>query len=198
MGERAPADATTRLLRERVDGRPLTDAEIIGIVRTGTVGELGSIAAGVGIVLHGLAHDGALQARLRSRPELVPAAAADEMLRARGPLVANRRVATRAAVLRGQHIGAGDRLTILWPSVNRDERVHTDPDAVRLQRDPATNLLYGAGIHDCPGAPLARLELRLMMEEVLGRTSAIEPAGAAWFAQPPQGGSERVPLRFRR
>lgn len=54
-------------------------------------------------------------------------------------------------------------------------RVFAEPDTFRLDRDPAASLLYGAGIHVCPGAPLARLELRLLMAELLGRTTAIEP-----------------------
>lgn len=195
MGAHAPDDPTTRLLRERIDDRPLTDAEIVGIVRTWTVGELGSIAAGIGIVLHALANDAALQERLRSRPELA-GPATDEILRARGPLVANRRVAMRDTDLGGQRIEAGDRLTILWPSANRDERVHPEPDVIRVERDPATNLLYGAGIHVCPGAPLARLELRIVTEEVLRRTSLVEIAGPTAFAQPPKGGFDRVPLRL--
>ena len=62
---------------------------------------------------------------------------------------------------------AGDRLTLIWASANRDETVFGDPDEFRLDRDPATNLLYGAGIHVCPGAPLARMELRVILEELL-------------------------------
>jgi cytochrome P450 len=57
----------------------------------------------------------------------------------------------------------------MWASANRDEAVFGDPDEFRLDRDPALNLLYGAGIHVCPGAPLARLELRVFMEELLRR-----------------------------
>lgn len=62
---------------------------------------------------------------------------------------------------------AGDRLTLIWASANRDEAVFGDPDEFRLDRDPASNLLYGAGIHGCPGAPLARMELRVILEELL-------------------------------
>jgi cytochrome P450 len=68
---------------------------------------------------------------------------------------------------------AAPRLSLIWASANRDEAVFGVPDAFRLDRDPAQNLLYGAGIHVCPGAELARLELRVVMEELLARTDWI-------------------------
>ena len=72
-----------------------------------------------------------------------------------------------------QALAAGERLSINWIAANRDPRAFDAPDDFRIDRDPALNLLYGAGIHVCPGAPLARLELRVLMEELLARTSAI-------------------------
>lgn len=61
---------------------------------------------------------------------------------------------------------------------------------------PEDNLLYGAGIHVCPGAPLARLELRVACEELLARTRAValDPGAPVTFAAPPNGGFERVPF----
>ena len=199
QGEDAPNDATTQLLRHEVDGRPLRDHEIVSIVRNWTAGELGTIAASVGILLHALGEDPALQVRLRDDPRLLPQAI-DEVLRVRGPLVANRRVATRDATLAGEEIREGERLRILWPAANRDERAFDDPARIRIERDPSRNLLYGAGIHVCPGAPLARLELRVIMEELLRRTAAVEldPQRAVAFADPPKGGFERVPVVVRR
>lgn len=189
-------DPTDRLLRERVDGRPLSDEEIVSIVRNWTVGELGTIAASVSVIAHALVHDGTLQARLRAQPGLVPATI-DEALRARGPLIANRRVATRDVELGGQRIRAGDRVRVLWPSANRDERVFETPDRIVPERSQAHNLLYGAGVHVCPGAPLARLELRVVTEELLARTRALtpDPERSTAFAQPPQGGFEQMPFR---
>lgn len=64
---------------------------------------------------------------------------------------------------------------MIWASANRDEAVFGDPDGFRLDRDPSQNLLYGAGIHVCPGAPLARLELHLVIEELLRHTRKIAP-----------------------
>src|SRR5690625_5155415 len=167
-----PASAlTARLLHEQVDGRPLTDTEIVSILRNWTVGELSTIAASTGIMAHSLAEHPELQDHLRARPQDLPAAI-DEMLRIHPPLIANRRVATRDVELGGRQIPAGDRLTVIWASANRDEQVFGDPDEFRLDRDPADNLLYGAGIHVCPGAPLARLEMRVFLEELLAATTA--------------------------
>ena len=64
----------------------------------------------------------------------------------------------------------------MWASANRDEAEFGDPDEFRLDRDATKNLLYGAGIHVCPGAPFARLELRIVMEESLKRTRTIAMA----------------------
>lgn len=63
----------------------------------------------------------------------------------------------------------------MWASANRDERVFSDPDEFRLDRDPGLNLLYGAGIHVCPGAPLARLELQSFLTAFLDGTQGVRP-----------------------
>ena len=72
-----------------------------------------------------------------------------------------------------QALAVGERLSINWIVANRDPRAFDAPDAFRIDRDPALTLLYGAGIHVCPGAPLARLELRVLMAELLARTADI-------------------------
>ena len=72
-----------------------------------------------------------------------------------------------------QALAAGERLSINWIAVNRDARAFDAPDDFPIDREPALNLLYGAGIHVCPGAPLARLELRVLMEELLARATDI-------------------------
>ncbi|WP_263729480.1 cytochrome P450 [Cellulomonas sp. SG140] len=174
LGGAAPRDLTTRLLTERVDGRPLARAELVSIVRNWTVGELSTISASVGIVVHLLATRPQVQQDLRRDPGLIPAAM-DELLRVHPPLIANRRVVTAPTELGGHAFEPGDRLTVMWASADRDEAVFGDPDEVRLDRPPQDNLLYGAGIHVCPGAPLARLELRVVTEELLAATGSLEP-----------------------
>jgi len=165
-------DISTELMHTRVDGRPLDLRELASVLRNWTVGEVGTIAASVGIVLHWLATHADWQQRLRAEPALLPAAI-DEVLRLDGPLVANRRVTTRPVDLGGRTLPTGTRLSLNWIAANRDPQAFDEPEAFGLERDPAANLLYGAGIHVCPGAPLARLELRLLLEELLIRTRSI-------------------------
>lgn len=171
-GDQAADDVTNRLLQEHIHGRPLSDEEIVSIVRNWTVGELSTIAASVGILVHYLATHAALQAELRRQPGNL-AAAIDEILRLHAPLIANRRVTTRPVEIGGHKLEAGERLTLIWAAANRDEAVFGDPDAFDPQRNRDNNLLYGAGVHVCPGAPLARLELRALMEALLAGTSDI-------------------------
>ncbi|MGV8978506.1 MAG: cytochrome P450 [Cellulomonas sp.] len=194
----APDDLTTRLLGEHVWGRPMTDDELVSLLRNWTVGELSTISASVGILAHHLAVHPATQHLLRGDPTLI-GAANDEILRMHAPLIANRRVTTRPVDVGGQLIGAGERVTVLWASANRDESVFGDPDEFRVDRDPADNLVYGRGIHVCPGAPLARLELRVLVEELLARTTELsspahlEPTNAHY----PGSGFATLPVVLR-
>jgi len=173
-GDEATGDLTTTLLRQKVAGRPLTDEEIVSILRNWTAGEVGTISAALGILAWFLAVHPDVQRQLRADLSLVPAAI-EEILRLHGPLVANRRLTTRSVEIGGRKIAAGERISLNWIAANRDGRVFEQPGEFQLQRDQSRNLLYGAGIHACPGAPLARLEMRLALEELLSSTSRIEP-----------------------
>lgn len=194
-GAAAPEDITSDLLRERVNDRPLNHEEIVSILRNWTVGELGTITACVGILGHYLAENPQLQRRLREGPHQLPAAI-DEILRMHAPLISNRRVATRPVEIGGRKIAAGERVTLMWASANRDEAIFGDPDEFRLDRDPAQNLLYGRGIHVCPGAQLARLELRVVMEELLKRTRkfTLVPGRQPTIAIYPASGFSGLPM----
>jgi cytochrome P450 len=197
-GAQASDDITTSLLRQQAGGRPLRDEEIVSILRNWTVGEVGTISASVGILAHYISEHADLQQRLRAQPSLLPAAI-EEILRFHGPLVANRRITTRPVEIGGRKIGAGERISLIWISANRDGRVFEDPEAFRLDRDLAANLLYGAGIHVCPGAPLARMEMRVAMEELLARTTRIDPIPGRppTNAVYPASGFATLPLRIR-
>lgn len=173
-GDAASDDLTTCLLRQEVDGRRLEPSEIVSILRNWTVGELGTIAACVGIILDFLARHPDVQDRLRrDRSGLAPAI--EEILRLHGPLVSNRRVATRTVTVGGQTFSAGDRITVMWTSANRDGAVFPDAERFRPERDQSQNLLYGAGIHVCPGAMLARMQLIVVLDELLGGLGPFVP-----------------------
>ncbi|OFW64366.1 MAG: cytochrome [Actinobacteria bacterium RBG_13_63_9] len=198
-GAKPEDDVTAALMHERVEGRPLKREEIASILRNWTAGEIDTISAAVGILVHYLARQAGLQMQLRAEPSLLPAAI-DEILRIHGPLVANRRITTRPVEIGGRKIDTGERISLNWISANRDGRVFEAPDAFRLDRDPAKNLLYGLGIHACPGAPLARLELQVAMEELLRRTTAIElaPDKSPTNATYPASGVSALPLKIQR
>lgn len=105
---------------------------------------------------------------LAADPSRIPVAV-EEMLRWVTPIQNMNRTATRDTVLRGQAIRAGDKLLLLYPSANRDERVFADPFRFDTTRDPNPHVAFGFGAHFCLGASLARLELRLLFEELLPR-----------------------------
>ena len=194
-GPSAPRDLTEFLLRERIDGQPIDRAALASVLRNCTMGEVGTIAASVGIIARFLADQPDEQERLRRDPTGLPAAI-DEILRLHGPLVDTRRTATGPTTIGGRRIERGDRVVVNWVAANRDPQVFADADRYRPDRDATDNLLYGAGIHVCPGAPLARLELRVMIEVLLAVTASMtlvrdRPARPAVY---PAGGYASVVL----
>jgi cytochrome P450 family 142 subfamily A polypeptide 1 len=104
---------------------------------------------------------------LVAHPEKI-AVAVEEMLRWVTPIQNMARTATRDVELRGETIRAGDKLVLLYPSANRDEEVFHDPFAFDVQREPNPHVAFGGyGAHFCLGASLARLELNMMVGEIL-------------------------------
>lgn len=194
-----PVDLTSRLMGETIEGRALTEDEMVSILRNWSVGELSTLSASLGILVEYLARRPELQRQLRADAGLLPAAI-DEILRIHPPLIANRRVARQGACLGGREIEPGGRVTLMWASANRDEAVFGDPDQLRLDREPADNLLYGAGVHVCPGAGLSRLQLRLVMQAVLRGTRrvAMSPAREPVRARYPASGFTCLPLHLER
>ncbi|MGE4607919.1 MAG: cytochrome P450 [Myxococcota bacterium] len=101
--------------------------------------------------------------------------AVEEMLRWVTPIQNMSRTATRNVELRGETIRKGDRLLMLYPSGNRDEAVFEAPNRFDVERSPNDHVAFGGyGAHFCLGAPLARLELRVMFEELIGRAAGLE------------------------
>ncbi len=195
----AQADITASLMQEHVHGRKLSSEELSSILRNWTVGEIGTIAASIGILIYHLAQSSELQQHLRADPSQL-ATGIDEILRVHNPLVINRRMTTCPVQIQGRKIDAGERISLNWVSANRDENVIKDADQIRLDRDPSHNLLYGAGIHVCPGAPLARMELRVFLESLFNRTVwiASQPGEAPVFASYPASGFSQLPVRLTR
>ena len=192
-------DLTTVLMRRRIDGRPLTDAEMVSVLRNWTAGEIGTIAASVGLLIHFLATRPDVQAELRAHPARIPPAIS-EVLRLRGPLLTNRRRTRCPVRVGGTLLPAGAPVTLHWAAANRDPRAFPDPREYNPDRRPDRSLLFGAGVHICPGEPLARLELRLLLEEFLAQTHAFEssPEHPSRPAEFPLGGYADVWVKFTR
>ncbi|MEX1107099.1 MAG: cytochrome P450 [Ilumatobacteraceae bacterium] len=139
-------------------------------------------------------------ARLRADMSLLPGAI-EEMLRWATPVRNMNRTATTDVEVHGQQVREGDRILLLYPSGNRDESVFADPFTFDITRTPNDHVAFGAfGRHHCLGAPLARLELRVLFEELLARLDHLELAdGAAlpWRRGNFVLGLEHVPVTFR-
>ena len=117
-------------------------------------------------------HPEQLQA-LRSNLDQLPSAI-EEMLRWTTPSPSKRRTATRPAVLGGHRLAAGDKVVFWEASANRDERVFDRAMEFDIRRDPNPHLAFGHGVHFCLGVHLARLEMRVMFEELLADFSGFE------------------------
>ena len=102
------------------------------------------------------------------------ATAVEEMVRWTSPSPSKRRTATRDVELAGHAIEAGQKVQIWEGSANRDGAVFEDPDSFDITRKPNPHLGFGQGVHYCLGANLARLELRVLFEELLGRFSSVQ------------------------
>jgi cholest-4-en-3-one 26-monooxygenase len=106
--------------------------------------------------------------------------ATEEILRWASPVMYFRRNATRDMELRGQTIRAGDKISLWYISANRDEDVFDDPFTFDITRDPNPHIAFGGGgPHFCLGAQLARLEIRVLFEELVTRAPRIEALGDA-------------------
>jgi cytochrome P450 family 142 subfamily A polypeptide 1 len=106
---------------------------------------------------------------LIEHPELLSSTAVEEFIRWVSPVLNMRRTATVDHEFNGQRISEGDELLLLYPSANRDPRIFTDPDVLDVTRGHNRHVAFGFGTHFCLGAQLARLEIRVMFEEMLRR-----------------------------
>lgn len=169
-------DLVTVLINAEIDGERLTEMEfdafflLLAVAGNETTRNL--ISGG----MLALMENPEQRQRLLADPSLLPSAV-EEMLRWVTPVIHFRRTATRDTELRGQKIKEGDKVVLYYTSANRDEEVFPDPHLFDVGRTPNEHLAFGIGQHSCLGLNLARLEIRVMFEEILKRMPDIELDG---------------------
>lgn len=167
----------------RADAIDSEEAIGISVVMFGAGGE--STAALIGNALRVLAERPALAATLRDEPTLIPRFV-EEVVRLESPFKFHYRAVKRRCTLGGYSLEPGDRLMLAWASANRDATQIEDPESLRLDRKhPKLHMGFGRGKHFCIGANLARLEARIVCEEVLRSTKelALDPEAPPAYAR---------------
>lgn len=194
---RDPAtDPASALLAARHDGQPLPEELVVGTVRQVLVVGMIAPMVLVGSIAVHLSRDSSLQDELRRQPQLIPAAV-EEFLRLYTPYRGFARTAVCDVQFGGRTIPAGEPIALVYASANRDDAVFPEGGTFRLHRpNLGDHLAFGRGPHNCPGASLGRLELRVSLEELLTRTKRFELAGEIVPTRFPEIGALSVPLRF--
>lgn len=197
---RAPRrdDVVDAVLHAEIDGRPITDAETRGIVTLLILGGLDTTAGVLGAGMLRFCEQPEIPVALRARPELVPAAV-EELLRLDGSFIGIGRTARHGTELNGCPVRAGEKLYLSWAAANRDGAEFPEPTTFDPRRPRNRHLAFGAGPHRCAGSHLARLNLRIAIEELVARlehpTLRIPASDVAWhtgFSRTPL----EVPIRF--
>jgi cytochrome P450 len=200
---RAPGDdiisvvAHARVEDAGAERRPLTDLELLMffnlLVVAGSETTRNSIALGMVALIE---HPDQLAA-LRDDRSLMPTAV-EEILRWTTATLYNRRTATRPTELGGLAVERGAKVTLWWPSANRDESVFDDPFRFDIARDPNPHLTFGHRTHFCLGANLARMEIGVILDELLDRLEGFALGGPVERVRTNKhAGVSHVPMTFR-
>jgi cytochrome P450 len=185
------------LLEGQVQGRPLTDDEVAGIMMIMIVGGVNTTADAMSNIVLRLAAYPELQEQLREDIQLVPHAI-EEFLRLDPPALGPSRRCTRDTELGGQTIKEGEQVFVNFAAANRDPEVFANPLEVEIPRERNAHLSFGAGHHRCLGATFARQNLRVVFEEILVRMRNIRvPDGAHPHRHPAiVWGLSELPVEF--
>jgi cytochrome P450 len=190
------ADLVSILVESEIGGEKLTDEDILWfcflLILAGNETTRNAISGG----LLALCEHPQERARLQADMSLLPQAV-EEILRWVSPVTHMSRVALQDTDINGFPVKKGERVTMWYPSVNRDESAFPEPNRFNITRTPNEHLAFGIGEHFCLGAGFARLELRVIFEELFRRFPDIQLDG------PPErlrstfiGGIKHLPVRF--
>ena len=191
-------DMMSVLVHAEIDGRHLDDQDLL---QEGLLILVGGDETTRHVITGGmeaLLRNPDERRKLQANPGLVPTAV-EEMLRWVSPIKNMNRTATRDGVLAGQRIREGEKVLLLYPSANRDQRAFREADRFHVDREPNDHVAFGHGVHFCLGASLARLELRVMFETLLARLPDLELATDGPLRLRPSNfivGIEEMPVVF--
>lgn len=193
---RRACDLTGLLMTVRWEGRLITDAEVVSILRNWTGGDLSSLALCVGVVLHWVAAHPDHILHLSESDDVALDRAIDEMLRLDDPFVSSRRVAVRDTVVAGCPVRVGEEIVLDWRAANRDGEVFGDPESFDPDGHGGANVVYGVGPHVCPGRGLATRQLRILLRAVIsaGRPELV-PDQPPVREDAPAAGFRTLPMR---
>jgi cytochrome P450 len=189
-------DLISTLLRTEVEGQPVADMHILGTVALTLIAGVDTTWSAIGSALWHLATHPDDRRRLRTEATLMPTAI-EELLRAYSP-VTMARIVTSDIDYAGCPMKAGDRVLMNFPAANRDPAQFPDADRVILDRESNRHVAFGSGIHRCAGSNLARMELRVAIEEFLARIPdfSLDPDGTVTWAGGQVRGPRTLPVVF--
>jgi cytochrome P450 len=191
-------DLLSLIANSRINGSLIADAEANGYyVAIATAGHDTTSSSTAG-GMHGMAAFAGQFDAVKSDPSLIPGLV-DEAIRWTSPVKHFMRNATADTEVGGVPIKAMDRLMICYPSGNRDEDVFDDPDAFNVRRSPNRHIAFGFGPHMCLGQHLAKLEMKILFEELMPHLESVKLAGAPRMLETNfVGGYKSLPIRFKK
>jgi cytochrome P450 len=170
-------DVLTLLANAEIDGQRLTERDLDNMFALLIVAGNETTRQALALGTLALAQHPEQYELVRTHPDLI-GSAVEELLRYASPVWWFRRTAARAMTIRDQEIAAGDKVLIWFAAANRDADHYPDPHRFDVTRNPTDQLTFGrGGPHHCLGVHLARLEVRIYLEEVVRRVTAIELMG---------------------
>jgi cytochrome P450 len=164
-------DVVDAVIAGEVDGRPISNEEVVGVIQNLILGGLETTASALAMTMIRFCDQPAILRTLKRDPGLIPAAI-EELLRLDGPLIAIARTTVRDAELGGENIKAGEKVLVYFASANHDQGEFPDPETFDLHRQNR-HLAFGVGPHRCVGSNLARMNMRIALEELVARLDSI-------------------------
>lgn len=190
-------DLGSVIANSKIDGNPISDFEALSYyIIVATAGH-DTTSSSTGGAIWALAENPGELKKLKADPSLIPGLV-DESIRWMTPVKTFMRTVTEDTEFAGQALKKDDWLMLCYASGNRDEAVFEDPESFRVDRKPNKHLAFGYGAHLCLGQHLAKMEMRILWEELIPHLESLELAGEPAMSEAVfVNGPKRLPIRFR-